>query len=154
MKKFLLIILFSLYTVSSYASEVATKDDLKILGNQVDSQIKMLSNQMKDNNRLIIELIKANQKATDKRFEDMNKRFDMLSYIMIAGFTLVFGYLIKDRKSITKDVREDISEYVEFKLTQKADLKEVENIINVLEKFGNKNPDIANILEKHNLRKA
>ena len=47
------------------ASEPATKDDIKALREANQNDVKML-----------VELIKANQEATNKRFDDVNKRFD------------------------------------------------------------------------------
>jgi hypothetical protein len=143
MKKLIFILLVIFNTTNIFA----TSEDTKLI-------IEFIKSETKANRDLII----ANQKATDKRFddvnkrfEDMNKRFDTILYIMLSGFTLIFGYLLKERKSMTKEVREDVSEYMEYKLTQKADAKVVENIINVLEKLGNKNPDIAEVLKKHKL---
>jgi hypothetical protein len=60
--------------------------------------------------------------------------------------------LIKERKEITKEVRADVSEYMEYKLMQKADAKAVDNIITIIEKLGTKNKDIAEVLKKHQLR--
>jgi hypothetical protein len=129
MKKLIFILLVIFNTTNIFA----TSEDTKLI-------IEFIKSETKANRDLII----ANQKATDKRF-------DTILYIMLSGFTLILGYLLKERKSMTKEVREDVSEYMEYKLTQKADAKAVENIINVLEKLGNKNPDIAEVLKKHNL---
>ena len=49
-------------------------------------------------------------------------------------------------------LKEDITENLEFRLTKKADLNLVENVIKILEKFAYKNSDIADIMMKHNLK--
>ena len=97
----------------------------------------------------------------NKRFEDMNKRFDDQVSLTKWGFGLIamavlgqFWYLIKDRREITKDVTENLTEKLEVKLIKKADSNLVENIIRVLENFARRNQDIANVLRQHNLRTA
>ena len=154
MKKILILISLILF---SFASEIATKDDIKELTRE-------LKKDMRENNRLLLEVIKTNQESTnkrfetvDKRFEDMNKRFDemnskfyMIVTIMLAGFGLIMGYLLKERNFIKKDVKEELDRELEVKLTQKADVNLVERVVNVLEEFGRRNQDIANVLKKHN----
>jgi hypothetical protein len=151
MKKILLsfIILFS--TINSFA----VTEDTKLI-------IELVKSETKANRDLIISNQEATNKrfeAVDKRFEDMNKRLDTIMYIMgilftvtMTGFGIVINYLIKERKEITKEVRADVSEYMEYKLMQKADAKAVDNIITIIEKLGTKNKDIAEVLKKHQLR--
>ncbi len=145
MKIFLLLISL---VILSFANEdkVATKDD-----------IKELKKDMRENNKLLLSVIKSNQESTnrrldaiDKRFEDMNSKFYMVVTIMLAGFSLIMAYLLKERNSIKKDVKEEIDRELELKLTQKADINLVEKVVSVLEEFGRKNQDIANVLKKHN----
>jgi hypothetical protein len=151
MKKILLsfIILFS--TINIFA----VTEDTKLI-------IELVKSETKANRDLIISNQEATNKrfeAVDKRFEDMNKRLDTIMYIMgilftvtMTGFGIVINYLIKERKEITKEVRADVSEYMEYKLMQKADAKAVDNIITIIEKLGTKNKDIAEVLKKHQLR--
>ena len=68
MKKLILLILLS----SLSFAEVATKSDIDNLANRIDDIIT----QMKENNRLVLKVIEANQKATNRRFDDINKRFE------------------------------------------------------------------------------
>ena len=169
----IIIIIMSIFTINSFAITEDTKVLIEL--------IKSVRNEMKAETKTNRELIIANQKATDKRFEDMqksmdkrfedmqksmdkrfvtvdkrfedmNKRFDMMFYLMMAGFTLLFGYLLKERKTISKEVKEDITENLEITLSQKADLNLVEKIIKILKKFATKNKDIENILMQHNLQ--
>ena len=153
-------ILILLFLINSFCfSEVATKNDIR------------------ESTKLLIELIKSNQKATDKRFEDMrrysdkrfddmimamdkrfeqvdkrfeqvDKRFDMMfNFISLLFFIAVgqFWYLIKDRREIKKDVKEEL----ELQLNLKADVKLVDSIITVLENFARTNKNIANVLKEH-----
>jgi hypothetical protein len=158
MKKILLsfIILFS--TINSFA----VTEDTKLIIELVKSETKanrdlIISNQEATNKRF--EAVDKRFESVDKRFEDMNKRLDTILYIMgilftatMTGFGIVINYLIKERKEITKEVRADVSEYMEYKLMQKADAKAVDNIITIIEKLGTKNKDIAEVLKKHQLR--
>lgn len=139
MKHFLIL----LFLISfSFGSEVATKED-----------VNELRKDIRENNRVILEVIKTNQEATNRRFddvnrrfEDMNSKFNMIVTIMLAGFALIMGYLIKERNSIKKDIKSELEE----ELNKKADVNLVEKIVIVLEEFGKKNEDIANVLKKHN----
>jgi hypothetical protein len=158
MKKLILVLFLLFSTINSFAISEDTKLIVELI-KSVKSEIKA---ETKANRDLII----ANQEATnkrfeavDKRFEDMNKRLDTMLYIIgilftatMTGFGIVINYLIKERKEITKEVREDVSEYMEYKLMQKANAKDVDNIINIIEKLGTKNKDIAEVLKKHQLR--
>jgi hypothetical protein len=161
---------------------------------------------------MIIELIKSNQKINNAKFQEMDKRFDLLErstnakidalekstnikidatnakidalerstnakidaleksmngkfdtmfYIMgflftatMTGFGIILRHLSSERKTIAKDIKNDIVENLETKLNQKADISLVESIINILEKFANKNADIAEVLSRHQLRPA
>jgi tetrahydromethanopterin S-methyltransferase subunit B len=162
MKKILISFIILLSTISSFA----VSEDTKLIIELVKSETKanrdlIIANQEAINKRFeaVDKRFEDMQKSVDKRFEDMNKRLDTVFYIMsalftitMAGFGIVINYLIKERKSITKEVRADVSEYMEYKLTQKADAKAVDNIITIIEKLGTKNKDIAEVLKKHQIR--
>ena len=114
------------------------------------------------------ELIKANQIATNKRFEDMQKlsdakfeatnlrfeaindKFNMIVTIMLGGFTLVMGYLLKERSGIKKEITKEIKP----ELIKKADKKTVDRILYVIEDMAIEDIQIKNILIKHNLKAA
>jgi hypothetical protein len=154
MKKLLLILLLIFNTTNIYATSEDTKLLIELIKSETQANRDLIKAETKANRDLII----ANQQSTDKRIKSIDKRLDTIMYIMgilftatMTGFGIVINYLIKERKEITREVKEDLGEKLELKLTKKADLELVENIITVLEKFGTKNPDIANILKKHNL---
>lgn len=111
MRNLIYILLF--FTTFLLADEPVTKKDLS------------------DSNRVLIELIKMNndmvnkrfedmQKHMDKRFEDMQKymdkrfegvdsKFNILLSVMIAGFTLIMGYLIKERH-VSKEIEIEVED--------------------------------------------
>jgi hypothetical protein len=158
MKKIIFALFLFLNTINSFA----VSEDTKLLVELIKSETKanrdlIIANQESTNKRF--EAVDKRFEAVDKRFEDMNKRLDTILYIMgilftatMTGFGIVINYLIKERKEITKEVRADVSEYMEYKLMQKADAKTVDNIINIIEKLGTKNKDIAEVLKKHQLK--
>ncbi len=72
---------------------------------EIKEEFKELRKDMRENNRLLLEVMKANQESTNRRFEDMNSKFNMILTVMLSGFILILGYLIKERNSIKKDIK-------------------------------------------------
>jgi hypothetical protein len=141
MKKILLSLIL-LFSVNSFAVSEDTRLIIEL--------VKSVKSEMKTETKANRDLIILSQKRLDAQMETIKWGFGLIFIVLIGQF----WYLIKDRKEISKEVKEDLSEKLELKLTKKADLDLVEDIIKVLEKFGNRNSDIANILEKHNLKKV
>ena len=162
MKARILIIIMSIFTINSFAITEDTKvlielikSNQEINNKQFEAVNKRFEDMQKSMDKRFEDMQKSMDKrfaTVDKRFEDMNQRFNMMFYLMMAGFTLLFGYLLKERKTISKEVKEDITENLEITLSQKADLNLVEKIIKILKKFATKNKDIENILMQHNLQ--
>ena len=105
--------------------------------------------------------IDATNAKIDALEKSMNGKFDTMFYIIgflftatMTGFGIILRHLSSERKTIAKDIKNDIVENLETKLNQKADISLVESIINILEKFANKNADIAEVLSRHQLRPA
>jgi hypothetical protein len=105
--------------------------------------------------------IDATNAKIDALEKSMNGKFDTMFYIMgflftatMTGFGIILRHLSSERKTIAKDIKNDIVENLEVKLNQKADISLVESIMNILEKFANKNADIAEVLSRHQLRPA
>ena len=114
---------------------------------------------MRENNKLLIELIKSetkanrelikvNQEATNKRFEDMNSKFNMILTVMIAGFGLIMGYLIKERGSIKVEIKKEL----EPELIKKADKDVLDKVIAVIEDMAMKDDEVKKLLSKHRLQ--
>jgi len=147
----LLLSFFILFSIFSFA-EVATKSDILELKRDIRDNTKLLIELIKSETKANRDLIVANQKATNRRFEDIqrniDKRFDMMFNFISLLFLIAVGqfwYLIKDRREIKKDVKEEL----ELQLNLKADVKLVDSIITVLENFARTNKDIANVLKEH-----
>ncbi len=80
----------------------------------------------------------------NKRFDDVNKRIDMLAnlmYVIIAGIFGLIGFVVWDRKTAMKPVREDISK-VESK---------VDRFLAVLRALAEEDKRVAEILKRFNL---
>ena len=88
----------------------------------------------------------------NNRFNTITTFLTLLFTIMIAGFTGIMWYLIKEKKDIKIAVKKEIEEKLEIQLEKKADTKLVNNIMNILEKFALKNQDIAFVLQQHQVR--
>ncbi len=156
MKKFLIIISLVIF---SFANEVATKDD-----------IKELRKDIKENNRLLLEVIRSSQESTNKRFEDMqkymdkrfgdmqkymNKRFEFMQNLMMGLLASIFGaigYMFWDRRKTIEEAEEKYSKKLDTKLIEKADKKTLEKIITIIEELAKKDNIVKEILEKHNLK--
>ncbi len=84
----------------------------------------------------------------DKRFESIDKRFDIILYIMIAGFTIIMGYLLKERYLIKKEIEKEL----EPQLIRKADKNILDKVISIIEDMATKDKEIEELLKKHHLK--
>jgi len=118
--------------------------------------------------KLLIELIKSETKATrdlmtsyqkstdkrfddvNKRFDDMNKRFDTLVYLLVGGFTLVMGYLLKERTVIKNEVKKEL----EPELIKKADKNTLNKVIAIIEDMAKRDKEVEELLNKHHIKLA
>ena len=120
-------------TISLYATtENATKDDIKMLIHQmdkrfeqVDKRLELMQQQMNKRAEQVdkkFEQVDKKFEQVDKKFELMqqqiDKRFDTQLYLIIAGFTLVMSYLLKERTMITKQVKQELEPELVKKLTK------------------------------------
>ncbi len=140
MKKVIFIVFLLLTTTVFGASEPATKDDIKML----------------------VELIKANQESTDKRFDDSNKRFDdvnsrfeeahNLSMAIIAGVFGLIGFSLWDRRTMMSRTKEETIAIIEKELSQKADRSTLEKVVSIIEDMAKKDESVREILARHHLK--
>lgn len=142
------VLIFIFFGVVFANSDIDIKNSIKEdLQRDIKGEFIELRKDMRENNRLLLEVIKANQESTNRRFEDINSKFNMILMVMISGFALILGYLIKERSSIKKDIKSDIEE----ELTKKADKNLVEDIIKILIKISKDKRDIEAILHKYHI---
>jgi len=140
MKKVIFIVFLLLTTTVFGASEPATKDDIKML----------------------VELIKANQESTNKRFDDSNKRFDdvnsrfeeahNLSMAIIAGVFGLIGFSLWDRRTMMSRTKEETIAIIEKELSQKADRSTLEKVVSIIEDMAKKDESVREILARHHLK--
>ena len=140
------------------ASEPATKDDIKALREDNQNDVKML-----------VELIKANQEATNKRFDDVNKRFDDVnkhfeevntrfeqahnfSMAIIAGVFGLIGFSLWDRRTMMSRTKQETIAIIEKELSQKADKTVLERVVAIIEDMAKKDNEVKEILERHHLK--
>jgi len=140
--------------VCVYANEPkAISNDTKLLVELIKANKDLIRSETKANRDLIISYQKATDKRFDdvnKRFEDMNKRFDTIVYIMLGGFTLIMGYLLKERNSIKQDIKAEI----EPELIKKADKNILDKVIAIIEDMAKNDKEVEAMLHKHHLKFA
>ena len=143
--KLIISIILILTSLSANTKE-PTNSDIKLL-------VELIKSETKTNRDLMMAYQESNNKRFDsinKRFDDANKRFDTMIYLMVAGFTLIMGYLLKERTSIKSEVRKEL----EPELIKKADKTVLDNIIAIIEGIAKNDKEVEKLLNKHNLRFA
>ena len=153
MNKTLLLLLIFFSSVSF--AESSTKSDIKELSLQMRENNKLLIELIKSEIKANRDLIKANQEATNKRFEDMqksvDKRFEEMNnkfYLIMALSLLILGYLIKERGSIKVEIKKEL----EPELIKKADKHMLDKVIAVIEDMAMKDDEVKKLLSKHRLQ--
>ena len=118
--KYILVFIVILTSSNIFAAP-ATKDDIKMLIQQmdkrfedVDKRFEMMQHQMdkrfEDMNKRFEDMNKRfemMQHQMDKRFEDMNKRFELLTNILIFCFSILgasMGFLYHRQSSMMKSI--------------------------------------------------
>ena len=160
------IILLSIFiTLTLFASpQPATKDDIKMLIHQMDKRFEQVDKRFEQVDKRLEMIQKQMDKRfeqVDKRFEENNRRFELMQqeinnrfdtqfYLIIAGFTLILGYLLKERTIISTKVKEEIKP----ELIKKADKNILDKVIAIIEEMAKKDKEVESMLEKHHLRLA
>ena len=170
MKKFLTVLFLFTALLFGANSDVATKDDIKELSKEIKEVAKETRIEMKENNKLLIELIKSETRAnrellkahideSNRRFEQIDKRFELMQKqidskfnltmtLIVASFTLIMGYLLKERSGIKKEVKEEI----EPELLKKADKNLLDRVVAVIEEMAKKDESVKEIMLKHGFK--
>ena len=97
--------------------------------------------------KVLIELIKSNQEATNKRFEFMQS----LLFALLASIFGLIGYSIYDRKKVIKDSKDEFEKIVEERLIVKADKKALDKVLSIIEELAKIDEKVKSILSNHNL---
>ena len=95
--------------------------------------------------------LKVFMEQTDKRFEDMNRRFDQMMnflWILTAIFTTltatVIGFAYWDRRTIIRKARDEAIEIIEKE-------GRVRDLIRALRELAKREPQVKSVLEQYNL---
>ena len=132
------------------ANQIATNkrfEDMKIYSDKRFEDMKIYSDKRFED---MEKLSNAKFEATNLRFEAIDDKFNMIVTIMLGGFTLVMGYLLKERSGIKKEITKEI----EPELIKKADKQTVDRILHLIEDMAIEDIQIKDILIKHNLKAA
>jgi tetrahydromethanopterin S-methyltransferase subunit G len=150
--KIILTILF--LTISTYAtSQNASKDDIKMLVYHMDKRFEQVDKRFEQVDKRFEQVDKRfelMQQQMDKRFEQVDKRFDTQLYLIIAGFTLIMGYLLKERSFIAKMVKDELKP----ELVKKADKNILDQVVAIIGEMAKQDKEVEAILTKHHLKLA
>ena len=151
--KIILLTLLTIVTLS--ANTQSTSNDTKLLMELIKSETKANREAIEANRDLIKSEAQANRallqayiKESNRRFEQADKRFDTQLYLLVAGFTLVMGYLLKERTVIKKEILKEI----EPQLIRKADKNILDEIVSVIEEMAKNDKVMQAILKKHHFK--
>ena len=160
MKNILLILLF--LGILLVSTDLSAQDKIDKLSDKIDKLAEQMATQQIETNKQFAELAKQLavtatkvdnvEKTMDKRFDDANKRVDILLYVMlgIMGGTFgLIGFVIWDRRAAnssletkTKDLKlENEVLTKEINLLKERETKSENLLKKLLEKF----PDLAGL---------
>ena len=92
----------------------------------------------------------------DKRFEQVDNQLSNQFYMIIAGFTLMLGYLLKERKYISNEVEEIVTPKIENKVVEKIKAKTdksfTQKIVTALEELAQRDEETRDLLKRHHLQ--
>jgi hypothetical protein len=94
----------------------------------------------------------------NKRFEDMNKRFDFIANILtalVAGIFGLIGFMIWDRNSSIQKAREktkeDCQKFINEIDLKKADKEQVTKIVNAINELLAQDENAIKVFKKYGL---
>lgn len=99
-----------------------------------------------DRDRII--RIEAHQVGMDKRFDDMNRKIDMLSYIFGGIVVFLIGYTIWDRRTMLKPFEEKTKS---IEAIAKSGDEKYNKIFEVFRELAKDDKKVANVLGRFNL---
>ena len=122
---------------------------------QIDKRFEQMQHNIDKRFEQIDKRFEQMQHNIDKRFEEtryyMDREFTIMQYWVGAISTALFGiffYLMREHKLLKDSISKELKEELE----KKADKKEIERIVLVIEEFAKKDETFREILEKHHLR--
>ena len=138
---------------------MSAQDKIDKLSDKIDKLAEQMATQQAETNKQITELAKQQAvasakfetkfEAIDKRFDDANRRMDMLFYMMMALLTGIFGligFVVWDRYVSIKPVLDEnatLKKEIE-QLTQR-ELRHEEAVAKNFKKILDKFPDLAGL---------
>ena len=135
MKRTIAFLLFALFINFSFAFGMTPAEEKKLF--QDIAEIKAT--------------LKVFMEQTDKRFEDMNRRFDQMMnflWILTAIFTTltatVIGFAYWDRRTIIRKARDEAIEIIEKE-------GRLRDLIRALRELAKREPQVKSVLEQYNL---
>jgi len=139
------------------------------------SDTKLILEMMKENNRNIIRVMQENNKnlenqikavktdlenqikATNKRIDDVNKRIDdtnnridtLSNYVLgvFSSLIAVIGFIYWDRRTMIAKAKDEVEEKMDNRYRSS-----INEAINTLKDLATVNPEIGEVVNRHNLK--
>ncbi len=145
MKRILLVLIFC-FSMSTFAADSFTHSDRE---RAIRTEVTL----------------KEFMKSTDKRFDDMNKRFeasdkrfdDMMNYlnmvisIFAAAVGGMFVYIIWDRKTFMNTALQNARDMVDIQLNEVQKEGKLVELIKAMRELANEDPKVKNVLIRFHL---
>lgn len=140
------ILLTNIYALTEDTKFILDAMDKKF--EQMDKKFEQVDNRFEQMDKKFDKRFDLMQQQIDRRFEQSDRRFDMLVYILVGGFTLIMGYLLKERNSIKNEIQKEF----EPQLIKKADKNILDEVVSVIEEMAKNDKVMQNILKKHHFK--
>ena len=121
MKKIVIMLLFTFLSLFAKGSDVATKDDIKMLIHTMDKRFEQVDKRFEQ----IDKRLELMQREMNRRFEQVDKRLDFMQNILYALMGLIFAspfvaIYLKDKKEEELNKKYELLKDVVFALKELA----------------------------------
>ena len=138
MKKIILSILLLFSLVCAKDNDVATKDDIRMLSEQMDKRFEQIQHYMDKRFEQMDKRFEQMQHNMDKRFDDQMSFLYLITTIFTTFTIGVIGFALWDRNTIVSKAKDDIEK--NSKLTQ---------LIEALKELSKKGKELENVLRRY-----
>ena len=145
MKKIVLLCLFLLSFAYAKGSDAATKDDIRVLSEQMDKRFEQMQHHMDKR-------FEDMQHYMNKRFEDMNDKFNMLLTVMLFGFGIVIsvvGFYIKKIYHIESEIKA-----IAYDIQNSHNKKYFRALVETVERLAKEDEGFRDILKEYKLSES
>jgi prefoldin subunit 5 len=128
MKKIVIMLLFTFLSLFAKGSDVATKDDIKMLIHTMDKRFEQVDKRFEQVDKRFEQIdkrLELMQREMNRRFEQVDKRLDFMQNILYALMGLIFAspfvaIYLKDKKEEELNKKYELLKDVVFALKELA----------------------------------